>query len=396
MLPIAGRPIRRGWVSIAGDRIEAVGSGQVASAFDLGPAAILPALVNAHTHLELSYLHERVPPSGSFNDWVRTLMALRRETSDPADSRIIGAARDALRHARSAGTGLFGDVANTLVTASLFREAGLAAQVFYELTGFNTADPGARVRQARAQVDAIATDQRGVRISLAPHAPYSVSPELFRAIRTDLDAHPGTVSSVHLGESPGEVELLRHGTGVTRRMLEGLGVWTDAWRIPGVSPVEYLFNLGFLDRRTLVVHGTQFDDDDLERLKGLGVTVVSCPRSNRYVGVGSPPLESFFDSGLNVAFGTDSLASVENLNMFAELAEARRLAPRVPASRLLEGVTLTGARALGFEGDHGTIEAGKQAALIAVHIPESVTDVEEYLVSGVEPDAITWLTPSYA
>jgi cytosine/adenosine deaminase-related metal-dependent hydrolase len=92
-----------------------------------------------------------------------------------------------------------------------------------------------------------------------------------------------------------------------------------------------------------------------------------------------------------VAFGTDSMASVEDLNVFGELAEARRIAPRVPAADLLESATLCGARALGFGKDYGTIEPGKRASLIAVQVPPGVGDVEEYLVSGIAPSAVTWL-----
>jgi len=103
------------------------------------------------------------------------------------------------------------------------------------------------------------------------------------------------------------------------------------------------------------------------------------------------PLEAFYAMDVDVAFGTDSLASVADLNMFAELAAARRIAPRVPARALLRSATLTGARALGFGGDLGSIERSKRAALIAVRVPEGVSDVEEYLVSGVDPDAVTWL-----
>jgi len=211
------------------------------------------------------------------------------------------------------------------------------------------------------------------------------------AIRTDLDAHPPTVSSVHLGENPEEVVLLRDGTGEMRAVLEDLGRWPADWEPPGVSPVKYLLGLGFLDSRVLVVHGVQFDGEDLGRLSALDVTLVSCPRSNLHVGVGSPPLEAFYAMDVDVAFGTDSLASVDDLQMFSELAEARRIAPRVPARRLLESATSIGAHALGFGREYGTIEPGKRAALIAVHVPQGVTDVEEYLVSGVPPADITWL-----
>jgi len=391
VLPISAPPIRNGFVTLEGERITAVGDRAPADAVSLGNVAILPALVNAHTHLELSYLHGRVPPSTSFNDWVMVLMALRRDHPDPAAPAIIEAARHAIARARASGTGLFGDVSNTLVTVPLLRDAGMAAHVFYELIGFSHPDPVGRVREARAAADAVAINAGGVRVSLAPHAPYSVSAELFIAIRSDVDAHPDSVTTVHLGESAAEVELLRQGSGPTRVMLERLGVWSNEWQIPGVSPSEYVAALDFLGADSLVVHGVQFTREDLARVKTAGSPLVSCPRSNAYVGVGAPPLESFYASGVPVAFGTDSLASVADLNMFAELAEARRIAPTVSARELLRSATLTGAQALRYDDDYGSIAAGKRAALIAVRVPPDVVDVEEYLVAGIEPDAIAWL-----
>jgi cytosine/adenosine deaminase-related metal-dependent hydrolase len=201
------------------------------------------------------------------------------------------------------------------------------------------------------------------------------------------------VSTVHLAESAEELEFVRQGAGPWRDLLEEMGTWNDAWTPHGGSPVEYLADLGFLDNRVLAVHGVQLTDDDVARLRSLGPTIVSCPRSNKYVGVGSPPLESFYAMRVPVAFGTDSLASVENLNIFAELAEARRIAPRVPAAQLIESATRCGAEALGFGSEYGTIEPGKRAALIAVRLPGRVNDVEEYLVNGIEPDDIQWLDP---
>ena len=369
-----------------------MGTGTIAGALDLGRAVILPALVNAHTHLELSYLHGRVPPEGSFSSWVRALMALRRQYPDPSAAEIVAAARTAVAAARACGTGLVGDISNTLVTVPLLREAQMPAQVFYELLGFNVADPQERVTAATAAAGAAGADEIGhVRVALAPHAPYSVSPAMFRAIRAVIDERSTPVSSVHLGESADEVEFLRQGSGQFRTLLEDLGVWSPEWEPPGTSPVAYLSDLGFLDRCVLVVHGVQFDGDDLSRLAALGVTIAACPRSNLHVGVGSPPLEAFYAMDVKVAFGTDSLASVGDLNVFSELKEARRIAPRVPARRLLESATLVAAGALGFGDEFGTIEAGKRAALIAVRVPEGVNDVEEYLVSGIGPESIRWL-----
>jgi cytosine/adenosine deaminase-related metal-dependent hydrolase len=392
ILPIVAPPIRGGWVSVENGLIAGVGGANAPrGSVDLGDVAVLPALVNAHTHLELSYLRGRVGRANSFLDWIRTVVSVRREYPDPHDRRILDAARSAIIEAQVSGTGLFGDVSNTLVTAELLQETGMAARLFYELLAFNATDPYALVAAACAAADAAHRAAPAVHVSLAPHAPYSVSPAMFAAIRAHLDAHAGDVSSVHLAESPEEVEFLKTGGGGWRDLLQELGVWSDSWQTPRRSPVRYLAEMGFLDAGVLVVHAVQCSDDDLARLAALGTTVVSCPRSNRYVGVGDPPLAAFYAAGLPVAFGTDSLASVDDLQMFRELAAARRLAPRVRAHDLLESATLTGARALGFGHEFGSVEPGKRAALIAVRLPEDEDDVEEYLLSGIEPHAITWL-----
>jgi cytosine/adenosine deaminase-related metal-dependent hydrolase len=390
VVPIIGPPLRDGWVAVEMGVVAGVGEGRLPGATDLGNVAVLPALVNAHTHLELSYLAGTIPPAARFLDWIRAVMAARRRHQDARDPEILAAARAAIAAARASGTGLLGDISNTLVTVPLLREAGMPARVFYELLGFNADDPVGRVREGRAAID-VHTSDFEVRLSLAPHAPYSVSPALFAVLRRDLDAHPDDVSTVHLSESADEMEFIAQGSGGWRQLLTELGVWSPAWQPPRKSPVAYLEEMGFLDRRVLAVHGVQCGADDMSRLRTLGTTVVSCPRSNRYVGVGDPPLEPFYAAGVDVAFGTDSLASVPDLNLFAELAAARRLSPRLAAGRLLESATLVGARALGYGDALGSIEPGKRAALIAVRLPAHVDDVEEYLLSGIEPGAVTWL-----
>jgi cytosine/adenosine deaminase-related metal-dependent hydrolase len=131
----------------------------------------------------------------------------------------------------------------------------------------------------------------------------------------------------------------------------------------------------------LAVHATQLDASALGVLASRGAVIVSCPRSNRWTGVGDPPLDDFYRSGAVVALGTDSLASAPTLDMFDELAAARRVST-VADARLLESATRGGAVALGLDSSYGRIAPGLRAPLLAVGVPAYVTDVQEYLVSG--------------
>jgi aminodeoxyfutalosine deaminase len=393
VLPIVTPPARDGWVLVDRGRIQASGAGQdpigiqspdSVEVIDLGDVAVLPGLVNAHTHLELSWMRHQVPPSRSMAAWASNLMALRRRSTGDPPAPILAAVRDV----RAAGTSLVGDVTNTLAAYDILADTELGAAIFRELLGFDVADPEQVVADARAQLDALKPSDL-LRPSIVPHAPYSVSPALFRAIAR---ATGDRAMSVHVGESDEEMQFLRDGTGAWRGLLGELGVWSDNWQPPGCGPIEYLDRLGLVNRRLLAVHGTQLDDGELARLAAAGSTLVTCPRSNRWTGAGTPPIDRFYASGVRVAIGTDSLASVEDLNLFSEMAAVRRLAPRLPASRVIQSATIDGANALGFGEDYGSIAPGRRADLIAVRVPPALEDVEEYLVGGgVEPDAIRWL-----
>jgi cytosine/adenosine deaminase-related metal-dependent hydrolase len=218
-----------------------------------------------------------------------------------------------------------------------------------------------------------------------------VSALLFRLIADRVQQHPLLRSSVHLGESDAEVEFLRDGTGACRTMLDALGKWDPSWEVPGCSPVEYLRRLGFLHHRTLVVHGVQFTSAELQQLCASGATLVTCPRGNIRTGAGTPPIGDFYEAGVSVAVGTDSLASVPDLNVFAELAQMRNLAPSVSARMLVESATMCGARGLGLEAEFGSIDPGKRDSLVAVELDGTISSIEEYLVSGIEAPQVRWL-----
>jgi cytosine/adenosine deaminase-related metal-dependent hydrolase len=264
----------------------------------------------------------------------------------------------------------------------------MSGAIFRELLGFNVADPAAVVQTARAQIDALPVNGR-LKASVVPHAPYSVSSALLRAIAAAAGDLP---ISIHLGESAEEVEFLRTGTGAWRELLGRLGVWSDDWRAPEAGPVDYIAAHGLLNERLIAVHCVQLTDVELARLAGAGATVVTCPRSNRWTGAGLPPVERFYASGVRVAVGTDSLSSVEDLNVFEELRMIRELAPGVAAREILKSATKHGADALGFGNQLGTLEPGKRAEMIAVTVPSGTVDVEEYLLAGISPSMITWIS----
>ena len=267
-----------------------------------------------------------------------------------------------------------------------FTTESIDATLFHEFLGFDVeaAEANTLIERVASHIEERANDR--VQVRAAAHAPYSVSIELFRAI----GRLPGP-RSVHLAESAEEVEFLISGKGPWRDILEERGRLDGEWVPPRKRPVDYLESVGWLRDDTIVVHGVQLVDDEIDRLVKAGSTLVVCPRSNDWTGAGVPPIAKFYAGGLRVAIGTDSLASAPDLNVFEELAEVRRLAPDVPASKLLQSATIVGAKGLGRGCSHGAIEPGRRAVLIRVELPAGVSDVEEYLLSGIDSTSIRWL-----
>ena len=392
LLPVDAPPVRRGCVDVRdGSVVALAGSGPPPEHHvDLTDQVVLPGLVNAHVHLELSHLRDQVPPADTMPAWARQVIGRVRERSPDPE-----AIRRAITETRASGTVAVGDISNTLASVQPLVGSTVSGVVFHELLGFDAVDGDRVVAEAMAGWPSIARPD--VRLAFAAHAPYSVSPALFSAIGAVDPTRGGSPRSVHAGESHEELEFLRSGSGPWRDLLSRLGRWDPAWSPPGDGPVDYLERLGWLREDTLLVHGVQLTGSELGRVADARATVVTCPRSNRWTGAGVPPIARFYASGARVAFGTDSLASVDDLNLFSELIEARRLAPQVPASRLIESATRIGAEALGFGDRFGTIAPGRSASLIAVRppdggrLPDTGADVEEWLVGGIQPKQVRWL-----
>ncbi|ANM31308.1 hypothetical protein ABI59_19620 [Acidobacteria bacterium Mor1] len=371
VLPVASPPLEQGAVAVDGDRIAAVGPADSitekypdAQVFDLGDAALLPGLVNAHTHLELSDASPDDLPAGDYMAWVRAMIERPREPEDAAP-----AAQRAIETMVARGTVAVGDVANASWIAPLLNRSPLHGVLFLELIGFNPASAEQLLDDAARSLDEIDRDEDfaanpRLRVVLTPHGPQSCSAALIKALAGRAVAAAAPLS-IHVAESDEETKLLMEGSGPFRDLLEERGVLPDPWAVPKHSPVEHLDRLGALSPRTLAVHCIHLSKQDLSRLQTRGVTVVTCPRSNDRLGVGRAPVAQLLGAGIPVALGTDSTASAPDTDLFAELAYLCSEIGIAPAAGL-RMATLNGARALGLTDDLGSIAEGKLAELIVV------------------------------
>jgi cytosine/adenosine deaminase-related metal-dependent hydrolase len=390
VLPIASPPLVDAAVLVEDGIVRAVGRRkEVLKAAGAGTeirehpdSVIFPALVNAHVHLELSWAAGSPLPDGGYMGWLRAFLD-RRPTIDPEEAR--GAAARAIAAVAAGGTVAVGDVSNETWIAPLLAASPLRAFVFHEVYGFRAGDAEAKDAQAaenlrRMEADpAAASALERLRFAATPHAAHTASPALLRAL-----AHRGTSLSIHVAESEEEMELLRAGTGPLADLLRERGQWDDAWRVPGLSPVAYLDRLGLLSPRTLAVHAVHLDHHDLSLLQARGASVVTCPRSNTRLGVGRAPVPKLLASGIPVALGTDSLATGEDLNLFAEMAALREEHPALAPAAVLRMATWNGARALGFGEEAGSIAVGKPAHLLVCPLWEPGDDPFETVTWGPE------------
>ena len=398
VVPVCAPPIRNGAVLTHGGRIMAVGPFPAVRASypagarltDHGSVALFPALVNAHTHLELSSLKGRIPfPQPGFRQWIELLFSLRA----PMTAEYVGEAlRSGLAELSSSGTALCGDITNgaaleSEVTAARTdgRQSYLPErQIFIELLGFNLDSVSAAMP--------LGIDPTGGALpALVPHSVYSVSPAII-AESKEWTRERGLPFSIHVAEHCDEIEFLRSGKGFCRELLERLGRWDPKWKPPGKTPVECLDRLGALDSRTILVHAVHMTESDWALAARRGCTAVFCPRSNRNLGSGSPRIDRALSFGINCALATDSLASNTDLNLFAEAAFTLGNHPSIDPERVIEMITVNPARALGRGSDLGKIEPGAAAQFLAVAIPSEVgkSNLYEALIQSGKEGAWKW------
>jgi aminodeoxyfutalosine deaminase len=381
VFPVDRPPIENGFVSIDGPRIVDVGAAAVSvNIIDLGHVAMLPGFVNAHTHLEFSYLSRPLGESGMpLADWIRLVITERARGSDLAQDSIAAGLNESLR----CGVTTIGEIAAGDVAMS-YGEADVSA--FVEVIGFSRARAESALTATVQRLEERARAAGNTRIGISPHAPYTVSPKLLTAL-IKLAHDRNVPVAMHIAESREELEFLDSGSDSFQKLLEERSMWDEGAIPRGSRPLNYLQLLAEAPR-ALVIHGNYLADDEWEFLSAHSerMSLVYCPRTHSYFAHPRFPLAQVMAAGVNIALGTDSRASNPDLNFLGEMRHVARLYPQIDPQDILRMGTLSGAQALGRADEVGSITPGKLANLVAIPLPEDAGNAPGDLLAAVLDD----------
>jgi cytosine/adenosine deaminase-related metal-dependent hydrolase len=323
---------------------------------------IVPGLVNAHLHLELSHVG-LIPGGEGLIRWVGRFLAARTRAEDDPQAAMRKAA-DAML---AAGTALVSDISNTRDAAIPLAAAGLSGVVHWELLGLDAK----RLADLLGQADLPDTTHRGERgrivVRPSPHALYSTAPALIRACVL-RNAKPGRApASIHLAEDRDELRFVLDGSGPWASFLDKLNVDWRWWEAPGTSPVEFLDALGVLGPDLIGVHGVHLTPRDRSTLARAKAPIVLCPRSNLHISGELPDVTALLEAGVPLALGTDSLASSPDLDVLAEIPVLASRFPSVGVDTWLRLATSAGADVLRMPG-FGTLTPGRAPGVLLLDV----------------------------
>jgi 5-methylthioadenosine/S-adenosylhomocysteine deaminase len=342
---------------------------------DFGEAAILPGLVNAHSHLELTVMRGFLEAEESdFFAWLRKLTVARQAMT--SGDLLVSATCGAIEAARAGITCTADSSSFAIQSMKALRTVGLRGVVYQESFGPDPNLTAENVDKLRVQLaDMRDAETKLVRAGVSPHAPYTVSAAQLEAIGR-LAIEEKFPLMMHAAESEAETSLIKDGSGP---FAEGLRKRSIEWSAPGISPIQYLHKHGVLDAKPLLAHCIRVDETDLQTIKEYSAGIAHCPKSNAKLRHGRAPFARFLAHGINVGLGSDSVASNNTCDILEEGRFAVLLARSaaagsetaddgITAQQALFTATLGGARALGIDEQVGALQTGMQADITVVHL----------------------------
>jgi len=344
--------------------------------------AIIPGLVNAHCHLELSHLLSVAPSGTGLVDFLIAVVQNRAVDPEQIKSRI---AEEDL-NMWECGIQAVGDISNTTDTVETKKKSNIHYHTFVEM--FDLFDPS-YTDIAYSQYALVYETYRKNNLSCAavPHAPYSVSAAMYEHINTLNKAHPATLS-IHNQETPSENEFTENGTGDLLKLYQALGITTDHISPSGNRSIQHATEQLLIPKNILYVHNTMSRSDDFKYVDssvGQNAFWVTCPRANLYIENRLPDYKRWMQNNAQICIGTDSLTSNWSLSVWQEMRVIHKLQSHLTPSTLLQWATMNGAKALQMENELGSITPGKRPGLLYVPTDDSG---EIDLKKDVEPERI--------
>lgn len=373
--PASSAPIPDGFIAVADGRITAVGPVSSAPAgierIRFEGCALTPGFVNAHAHLELTILRGFLEDLDFFT-WIRTVTLSKQQRLTREE--MLLSSRLGVAESLAAGVTCVGEVMDTGTSWQAMHEYGLQGVAYQELFGPADIHVEESLKGLQRKIEMMRPQEsQTLRLGVSPHAPFTVSPRLFRAVK-DYARSERLPVTVHIAESAEEELYVRMGEGpFAERNREREFVV----EIAGCSPVAHLERCGVLDPDTLLIHAIRTEDSDLEILRRTGAAVVHCPKSNAKLGHGVARVVEMCDAGIRMSLGTDSVASNNVVDMFEEMREAifmQRVQTgkfnALDAHSAFRMATLGGAECLGLAQHLGSLDAGKRADFVVVNLDD--------------------------
>ena len=331
--------------------------------------ALTPALINAHIHLELSHIPipQYMKEVVGFTDWINTLLSQRAELGD-IGQEVETAAGKTLQQQHQQGVIALGDIGNTNIGYTL--QADFPGEIIH----FNER-LGRSKKTRRSILNEVAAAPQDKLFTA--HAPYSTHPELIQALKKRA-VHYDHPFPLHVAEPPAEKDMICCGTGELTQFFKERGFIDNSYVPPaGIDiqgSVQYLHELGVLDKRTICVHSIHVTEDEIQMLADSRSHVCLCPGSNQYLRVGHAPVEKFIQAGILPALGTDSVASNPELSLWREMTLCHENSPQTHPKDIFAMATIGGARALGIDERYGSLAPGKSADFLGVPLAEKTED----------------------